>query len=138
KIAILGSANVDGPLWVSTGLVDLEVAPPYVTGKIQMAAIEQGGNGQVTCELTQQNKFDGKAKVELLGLPANATAEAKEITADDKTVTFNVTTTPKAAVGQGSSLLVQATIEKDGETVLQSFPKGGVLRIDPPKTNAQP
>jgi hypothetical protein len=138
KIALLGEANVDGPLWVSTQLVDLKVAPPFVTGKIQMAAVEQGNAGQVVCDLTQQNKFEGKAKLELVGLPANVTAEPKEITADDKQVTFAVTSTPKAAVGQGSTLMVQATIQHEGETIQEAFAKGGVLRIDPPKANAAP
>jgi hypothetical protein len=140
KIAILGSADVAGPLWVSTQLVDLEIAPPYVTGKIQMTSVEQGAGAQVVCELTQQNKFEGKAKVELVGLPANVSSEPKEITAEDKTVTFNVTSTPKAAIGQGNTLFVQATIEKAGETVVQGFAKGGVMRIDPvkPKPTTKP
>jgi hypothetical protein len=136
KICLIGVSDVNGPLWVSTQLVDLEVAAPFVTGKAQMAAIEQGAAGQVTCELTQQNKFEGKAKVELLGLPANTSAEPKEITAEDKTVTFDVKSTPKAAVGQNGSLFVQATIQQNGETITQAFAKGGVIRIDPPKAAA--
>src|SRR5205085_1320115 len=77
-VCLIGVSDVNGPLWISTQLVELEVAAPFVTGKSQMAAIEQGAAGQVTCELTQQNKFEGKAKVELLGLPANTSAEPRK------------------------------------------------------------
>lgn len=138
KICVIGSANVEGPLWVSTQLADLTIAQPYLSGKVQMAAVEQNTTGQVVCELTQNVKFEGKAKLELLGLPSNTSAEPREVTAEDTKVVFDVVATPKAGVGQSSSMFVQATIKQDGEDVVQSLAKGGIIRIDPAKTNAAP
>ena len=136
KVCVTGSSDVGGPTWVSTQLVDLTIAQPYLGGKMQMAAVEQNTTSQVVCELTQNVKFEGKAKLELLGLPANTTAEAREVTPEDTKVVFDVVATPKAAPGQSSSLFVQATIKKEGEDVVQSFAKGGVIRIDPAKVAA--
>jgi hypothetical protein len=133
KICVTGSSNVDGPLWVSSQLVDLTVAPPFLSGKVQMAAIEQDTTSQIVCELTQSVKFDGKAKLELLGLPANTTAEPREITTADTKVIFDVVAGKKAAPGQSNSMFVQATLQQDGEAVVQSLAKGGVIRIDPAK-----
>lgn len=136
KICVTGSSDVGGPLWVSTQLVDLTVAKPYLGGKMQMAAVEQSTTSQVVCELTQNVKFEGKAKLELLGLPANTTAEAREVTAEDTKVIFDVVAAPKAMPGQSSSLFVQATIKKEGEDVVQSLAKGGVIRVDPARVAA--
>lgn len=133
KVALLGEANVDGPLWVSTNLVDLHVADPFITGKIQMTAAEQGSTAQVVCDLTQANKFEGKATLRLLGLPPNASAEPKEVTADDKKVVFDVVTTPKTNPGQTTGMFVQAALQVEGEEVAQTFAKGGVIRVDPAK-----
>ncbi len=133
KVALIATGNVDGPLWIATNLVDLHVAEPYMTGKIQMASAAQGGETQVVCELKQIVKFDGTAKVQLVGLPPNAKAEAQEITAEDTKVVFDVTTTAKTPVGQHTSLFVQSTLQKDGEDVIGSTAKGGVLRVDPAK-----
>ena len=138
KVCVTGSSDVGGPLWVSTQLVNLTIATPYLAGKMQMAAVEQSTTSQVVCELTQNVKFEGKAKLELLGLPSNTTAEAREITAEDTKVIFDVVAAPKAAPGQSSSMFVQATIKKDGEDVVQSLAKGGVIRIDPARANAAP
>jgi len=49
----------------------------------------------------------------------NASAEAKEVTSADARVVFDVLTTAKTAPGQSTSLMVQATIKKDGEDVVQ-------------------
>ena len=133
KIAVIAEANVGGPLWVSSRFVDLTIAPPYITGKIQMAAVEQGVAGQLVCELTQANKFDGMARLELLGLPSNVTAEPCEIGADATKVVFNVTATDKAAKNQTTGLYVQATLKKEGEDIVYAVAKNGVLRVDPAK-----
>ena len=95
------------------------------------ARVEQGTPSQVICDLTanQTMKFEGKAKIELQGLPANATAEPKEVTAGDARVVFDVVTSAKTAPGQNNSLMVQATIKKDGEDVVQSVARGGVEPI---------
>ena len=131
KICVLGESDVSGQLWVSSELVEIEVAKPYVTGQIQMAAAEQGKPAQLLCKLDQQEKFDGKAKVQLLGLPAGVIAEDKDITDADKEVIIPLKIDPKSPVGKHNSLFCRVTVMKDGQEIIHNL-SHGVLRIDPP------
>jgi hypothetical protein len=133
QVCVLGSAESTGPLWVSTQLASLDVAPPMLAGKIEMAAGERGNPIQVLCKLDQKKPFDGKAKAELLGLPPNTSAEPKEITAQDAEVVFEVVTGDKSPIGQHKTLTCAVTVMQDGEPVRHGVAGGGVLRIDKPR-----
>ena len=76
--------------------------------------------------------FEGKAQVQLLGLPPNTSAAPKEITAKDTKVVFDVQTDAKSPTGQHNSLFCTATLTKGGEPINQTVASGGVLRIDAP------
>ena len=132
KICVVGVADVAGALWVSSQLIDLDVAPPFLAGKIDMAASEQGKPAQVVCRLEQKLPFQGKAKVQLVGLPPNTSTVEKEITATDASVVFDVQTNEKSPPGQHNTLFCAVTIVKEGEPIVQSIAAGGVLRIDVP------
>ena len=54
-----------------------------MTAKIEMTAAEQGKTAPVLINLEQKTPFEGKAKVQLVGLPPNATAPEMEIAAAD-------------------------------------------------------
>jgi hypothetical protein len=84
KICVLGFADVNGPMWVSSDLVDLDVAEPFVKMKIAMAATEQGKPTSVICQIEPLKKFEGKAQVKLVGLPPNCAASDLELTSDEK------------------------------------------------------
>jgi len=135
KIAVLGFADLPtGRVWVSTQLVDLEIAPPFMTMKIEMGTAEQGKPGQLLVNIENKTPFEGKAKVQLVGFPPNVTGapDTMEIAATDKSMTFTVNTTDKAPVGQHPSLLCIVTVTKDGEPVIHNLGRGGVMRIDAP------
>jgi hypothetical protein len=132
KICVLGESDVNGPMWASSDLTDLEVAEPFMDVKIDMAAAEQGKPCSVICHIDNRTKFDGKADIKLIGLPPNATTSDTQISADDKQVVFNVTTAANTPVGQHGSLFCQVTVMKDGEPILHNLARGGVLRVDPP------
>ena len=132
KICVLGVADVNGPMWVSSELQDLEIAPPFMEMKIEMAAAEQGKPCSVLVHIDQKAKFDGQAEVKLLGLPPNTSAPEMKITSADQQLVFNVTTAPNTPVGQHGSLFCQVTVMKDGEPIVHSLARGGVLRVDPP------
>ena len=141
KICVVGMADVNGQIWVSSELVDLTVAEPYLHATIQMAAAEQGKPTQVLCKLEQKTHFDGKAKVKLLGLPPNATADDVEITSADQQVIIPVNTTEKTPVGSHSTLFARVTVMKDGSEIIHNLARGGVMRVDKPeapKSNAPP
>ncbi|HEX5177190.1 MAG TPA: hypothetical protein VFV83_09190, partial [Chthoniobacteraceae bacterium] len=131
KVCVVGSADFGkGPVWFSTQLVDIEVAAPFVGGKIARTYVDQGESTTVTVKLDQKIPFEGKAKVSLLGLPPNTTADEQEITKEDKEVKFTVKTEKTAPASQHKQLFCQFKLVKDGETMTNSFANGGILRID--------
>ena len=132
NVCVLGSADAGGTYWVSSPFVNLEVAPPFVTAKIANAKVEQGKNVTITADLDHKTKFDGKAKVELLGLPGNSATDTKEITAEDKKIEFPVTTKENTPAAQHKGLFLRVTITKNGEPVVHNIARGGVLRVDSP------
>ncbi|HLY10253.1 MAG TPA: pre-peptidase C-terminal domain-containing protein [Planctomycetota bacterium] len=137
KIAMIGSApGANGIVWVSTQLMPLAVASPYVAMKIEMASAEQGKETDVLCKLEHLKPFEGKATVGLYGLPPNVVAEPAEktITKDDLEVHFHVKVAANSPAGQHKSLFGQIVVSENGEGIAHSVGAGGVLRIDPPPT----
>lgn len=131
KICVVGTVDLGkGPVWISSQLVDLEVAAPFVAGKIQRTFIDQGDTGSIVVKLDQNTPFDGKAKVILQGLPQGITAQEREITKDDKEIKFDLKAEPGATVGQHRALFCQFQLSRDGEEMLNTFAQGGVLRVD--------
>jgi len=98
KIAVLGHAKVDGgELYVSTQLTPIEVAPPFVSGKIETAWLNPGKSAELTVNLKQLKPFDGKATIRLVGLPENISVADCEITSADQEVVFNFRQTKNAS-----------------------------------------
>ncbi len=138
RTAIIAIADTGkGAVWVSSPLFKLEVAPPMVAFAQEWAAVEQGQKTQVVAKLTIATPFEGKAKVQLLGLPAKVTAPPLEFTKDQKEIAFEVTTDKTSPAGKHGTFC-QVVIEKNGEQVIHNV-GGGELRIDvplPPKVTA--
>lgn len=131
KVCIVGSADFGkGPTWFSTQLEEIEIAPSPVTGKIARSFVDQGDTTNITVKLEQKVPFEGKGKLQLLGLPPNTTAEPQEITKDSTEVVFTVKAEKNAPPGQHKQLFCQFALEKDGDTMTTAFGNGGILRID--------
>ena len=130
KMSLLASADANGPVWLASDLFNVEVAAPYLAAAIQRSTVLQGEKTQVTVKLDQKVPFDGKAKIQLLGLPTEATTAVKEITKDDKEVVFEVQTTLKTPAATHNGLVCQVVVTKDGEPIVHNLGAGGVLRVD--------
>ena len=130
KLIILGSADDGGRVWVASEPEELEVSQPYVTMKIQMAAIEQGQSAAVACDVEHRLPFEGKAKAELLGLPMGASAPPVEFSMSDQRLVFNVAVDAKCPPGQNKSLFCRVTVVKNALPIVQDLAQGGVLRVD--------
>lgn len=131
KVCVVGSADFGkGPVWMSTQLIDIEVAPPFETGQIQRTFVDQGETTTVKVKLENKIPFEGKAKVTLLGLPPNTTADEKEITKDDKEITFTVKAGANAPAASHKQLFCNFELIRDGEPMNSGFAQGGILRID--------
>jgi hypothetical protein len=131
KTALLASGDAGaGPVWVSSQLFAVEVAPPPVGLAMTRAAVEQGKPADVACQVTVNAPFDGEATVKLLGLPAKATAPDRKLTKDSKEVTFAVATEPGTPVGK-HKVFCQVVLTVNGEEVALST-GGAELRVDAP------
>jgi hypothetical protein len=141
KIAVLGTAPVgNGPVWVSSQLATLEVAPPFLTFALERAAAEQGKETSLFCKVQHATPFQGAAKVRLVGLPPKVTANEVDITNDTQEFAFKVGVDPASPPGQHKSLFCQVVVMQNGEPVLHNL-GGTELRIDvplPPKANEPP
>ncbi|MES2571472.1 MAG: PPC domain-containing protein [Verrucomicrobiota bacterium] len=131
KVCVVGSADFGkGPVWFSTALAEVGVAAPYVSGQIMRSFVDQGETTTITVKLENKIPFEGKAKLSLLGLPPNTTAEDVEITQEDKVAKFTVKAAANAPTASHKQLFCQFQLMKDGEPMISSFAQGGILRID--------
>lgn len=141
KTAVLAVATVgNGPVWVSSQLATLEIAPPFVTFAMERAASEQGKNVEMFCKIQQNTPFVGAAKVHLVGLPPKVTAPEVEITKDTKEIVFKLTVDKTTPAGQHRNIFCQVVVTQSGEPVLHNA-GGTELRIDvplPPKVAVAP
>jgi hypothetical protein len=132
KLVVVASGDHNGQTWVSSPFTSVEVAAPLVTAKLDNTTVEQGKSVNVTGELTVKTKWDGKAKVELVGLPGNTTAPEKEISAADTKIEFPVTTSKTTPAAQHKGLFLRVTIMQNGEPIVHNIGRGGILRVDAP------
>ena len=131
KLCVVGNADFGhGIVWFSTQLVEVEVAAPFVAGQIARSFVDQGDSTTMTVKIDQKLPFDGKAKVQLLGLPPNTTANEQEITKETTEVKFEVKADKNAPAATHKQLFCQFALERDGETMTTAFGNGGILRVD--------
>ncbi|HEX4083584.1 MAG TPA: PPC domain-containing protein [Chthoniobacteraceae bacterium] len=138
QIAVIASADAGkGTVWVSSGLVPLTVARPFITAQIDRAAAVQGQPVSVICHLSQNVPFTGKAHLQLMGLPAKCAATDLDVAPADQQAVFKVTTDATSPQGQHRDLFCQVTVEQNGVKMTANTAYGGDLRIDrlppPPK-----
>jgi len=115
---VIGAADIDGQVWVSSQLAELEVADRYVSFDMKRAACDKGQNTQIHCAITHNTPFDGVGKAELFGLPPGATSEAVEFTRETKELVFEVKTASDTPVGNHKSLFCQVSISQNGEPIV--------------------
>ena len=134
RIAVLGSATVNGgQVFVSSQLAKLEVAEPYLSGKIETVSTAPGRSTNVICKLEQKKPFAGKAKIKLVGLPEKVTAPEVEISSADTEAVFPVTVDPKCSTGSFKNLFCSVQVAQESQVIPHNIAAGGVLRIVPPK-----
>ena len=135
---VIANSNYKGQAWASSQMAELEVAEPFVTASIPRMSITRGESTQLVCKFNQLKPFDGDAKVEILGVPANVTVEpAKTINKETKEIAFTITTNEKSPFGKHGGLFCRLTITKNGEPIV-SRAGSAVLQINKPKPKPKP
>ncbi len=134
RIAVIASATVKGgAAFASSQLAQLEVAPGFLFGKIDLTKIERGATAKMVCTLDQKVAFEGTAIARLTGLPDNVTAKEVEITKDSKEAVFEVVTNDKSPLGMTKTIACSVTITQAGEPIPHVIATGSMLRIDAPR-----
>ncbi len=145
QVCVLAEASTaQGPVLVSSALVPLGIAEPYVAMTLDLAATEQGKNAAMLGKIEVTQPFDGAAKVELLGLPHGATASPVTFTKDQSELILPITIATDATVGKHNGVFCRVSVPSGGSDILHHTAAGSTLRIDSPapapvaKKNAEP
>ncbi len=134
-IYVLGSANVNGPAWVSSQLATLNIADRYVTVELQRAGCEQGQETQFVGTMNQVTEFEGTATAELLGVPPHTEVAPIEFDKTTGEISFVVKTKPETPAGKHGGVFCRVRIPVNGETVVATAGRSE-LQVDKPLPNA--
>ena len=135
KVCMLAEAPTPkGPVLVSSRLVPLKVAEPYLTMALSLAATEQGKPTVMSGKIEWQHEFTGSATAELLGLPAGVTTPPVQFNKEQTELNFPLTVAADAPVGKHNNVFCRVTIPENNSTILHQVGQGGTLRIDKPTT----
>jgi hypothetical protein len=131
KLCVVASADFGkGATWFSSGLFEVEVSESPLGGSLVRSSVSQGANAQMTLKLVQKVPFEGKAKIELLGLPNGVTAEPLEATQETTELVFNLSAKPEATVGIQKAVTAQFTVQRNGIALTANCAAGGIVRVD--------
>lgn len=128
-----------GRIRVSTSLVDLEIAEPYVALKNHPAAIRRGQQAQVVWDVEHKKPLPGQAEAVLLGLPKGVTLAGPppRLAAGDRQLVFNLAADREVLLGQYKELSCEIVVHEAGQEIRQRTGKG-ILRVDPSLDAATP
>lgn len=133
KICMLAEAPTPkGTALVSSPLIPLKVAEPYLGMTLEMAATEQGKPTAMSCKIEVQHAFSGDATAELIGLPAGVTSPPVTFNKDKTEMVFPLTVGTDSPVGKHGNVFCRVTVPENGTTILHQVGQGGTLRIDKP------
>ncbi|HEX4142945.1 MAG TPA: serine protease [Pirellulales bacterium] len=121
-----------GRIRVSTSMIDLEIAEPYIALKNQPAAIRRGQQAQVVWDVEHKKPLPGQAEAVLLGLPKGVTlvGPPPRLAADDRQLVFDLEADREVLLGQYKELSCEIVIHEAGQEIRQRTGKG-ILRVDP-------
>ena len=123
-----------GHIRVSSEIVPLTIAQPYLELAAQPESIRRGEHKSFTWTVRHHTPFEGQAHVTLLGLPKGvAVIEPSPIVTKDSTmVSFELAATGEALLGQANGLMCEVKVPVGERQIVQRTGKGA-LRIDPAK-----
>jgi hypothetical protein len=117
---------------VSSQIVPLTIAEPFVELASQPESIRRGERKRYLWTVQQKTPFEGQATATLLGLPkgVNVIEPLPTVTKDTKEIVFTIEATDDALLGAVSGLGCELMVKAAGQEIRQRAGKG-TLRIDP-------
>lgn len=126
--AYLGTGRVR----VSSEIVTLTIAEPYVELASQPESVRRGERKQYLWSVQHKSPFEGTASVKLLGLPKGVTVvePLPVLTKDAKEIAFEIEATSEALLGSVRGISCEIVVQSAGQEIRQRA-GSGTLRIDP-------
>ncbi|MCX7430212.1 MAG: serine protease [Planctomycetia bacterium] len=127
-----GDKGNAGQIRVSSAIVELTVAEPFVELASQPESLRRGEKKRFSWTIQQKSPFEGQASVKLLGLPkgVRVVEPLPVITRESKDLAFEIEATDEALLGAVGGLSCELTVLMAGQEIHQRSGKG-TLRIDP-------
>jgi hypothetical protein len=121
-----------GRVRVSSEIVNLTVAEPYVELASQPDSVRRGERKKYVWSVNHKSPFEGNARVKLLGLPKGVTAvePLPVLNRTSKEIAFEIEATDEALLGRVSGLNCEVIVQASGQEIRQRT-GNGTLRIDP-------
>ena len=127
-----GDKGNAGQIRVSSQIIDLTVAEPFVELASQPESLRRGEKKRFSWTIQQKSPFEGQASVKLLGLPkgVRVVEPLPVITRESKDLAFEIEASDEALLGAVGGLSCELTVLMAGQEIHQRTGKG-TLRIDP-------
>ncbi len=121
-----------GRIRVSSRIVDLMIAEPYVELASQSESVRRGEQKAYVWTVQHKSSFEGEASVKLLGLPKGVTVVEPQpvLTSDSREITFEIKATNEALLGSVRGINCEIIVRAAGQEIRQRT-GNGTLRIDP-------
>lgn len=121
-----------GRIRVSSEIVKLTIAEPFVELASQPESVRRGARKQFTWAVEHKSPFEGTAKVKLLGLPKGVMViePLPILTKDSKQIAFEIEATDEALLGSVRGVSCEVIVSAGGQEIRQRT-GNGTLRIDP-------
>jgi hypothetical protein len=121
----------NGPVWVSSQLVPLEVAPAYLGVNLERSAAEQGGQTTLYGKVQVATSWEGEARAKLVGLPPGVESPEVALTKDGKELSFPLKIAKTTPAGVHRNIFCQVVVTQNGEPVTHNL-GSTELRVDVP------
>ena len=121
-----------GRIRVSSKIVDLTIAEPYVELASPPESVRRGEQKRYVWSVQQKSPFEGTASVTLLGLPRGVSVvePLPVLTHTSKEIAFNIKATDEALLGSVRGMSCEVIVQAGGQEIRQRT-GSGTLRIDP-------
>jgi len=121
-----------GRIRVSSEIVDLSIAEPFIELTSQPEAVRRGERKKYVWAVQHKSPFEGSATTRLLGLPKGVSVvePLPVVTRDSKEIAFEVEATNEALLGSVRGINCEITVRAAGQEIRQRT-GNGTLRIDP-------
>jgi len=122
----------DGQIRVSSRIMELVVAEPFVELASQPDSVRRGERKKMIWSVSHKTPFTGSAPVRLVGLPKGVELHEPlpTIKAGTTEVAFDIEATDDALIGTTGNISCEVSVTQAGQDIKQRSGRG-ILRIDP-------